>query len=66
MCFGSKTPAVKQPPPPPTERDAGLEGNRDRQRAAASASESGLESTIATSATGVSGAAPTLKPTLGG
>lgn len=66
MCFGGKTPAVTAPPPPPSQRDANLEGVDARRRAAAAAKTSGLESTIATSATGVAGAAPTLKPTLGG
>lgn len=66
MCFGAKTPAINQPAPPPTQRDANLEGVDARRRAAASAKTSGMESTIATSAGGVSGSAPILKSTLGG
>lgn len=66
MCFGSKPPPVTAPPRPPTERDANLNGLDARRRAAAAAKASGLESTISTSASGLTGAAPTYKATLGG
>ena len=58
-------PTPKAPAAPPTERDANLSGLAERQRAAAAAKTSGLESTIGTSTLGAPGQAPTYKPTLG-
>lgn len=66
MCFKSKTPKPKEPPPPSTERDAELTGVQERQRAAGGEAASGTSSTILTSPAGATGAAPTARPTLGG
>lgn len=72
MCvsglFGGKPstppmpPPVAQPAPAPTEQDASVTASRDneRRRRLAAASQ-----TIATSAQGVTGAAPTAKTLLG-
>lgn len=67
MCFSSpKTPEPKAPPPPPTERQGAMDGVRERQQAAARASQSGFDSTIATSPLGVTGDSGAVsKPRLG-
>lgn len=67
MCFAkaSKPPEPKAPPPPPTEREGELQGLADRRRQTAAAQKGGLEGSIKTSALGVTGQAPTFKPTLG-
>lgn len=59
-------PKPKEPAPPPTERDAELEGVQERQRAAAGTAQSGTSATILTGPQGTTGAAPTARPTLGG
>lgn len=65
MCFAGKSPKIKEPAPPPSEREGALEGNRERQRAAAAAADSGFQSTVGTSPLGVGEPAPTVKKTLG-
>lgn len=65
MCFAPKMPNLQKPAGAPSQRDAQLEGLQDRQRAAAAASTSGSQSTIATSPAGTTQPAPTFKQTLG-
>ncbi len=63
MCLTPNIPDPKEPDPPPTERDAQLEGLEERQRAAG---RPGLRSTILTSPQGVVGSVGTRRKTLGG
>lgn len=63
MCLTPNIPQPKEPAPPPTERDARLQGLEERQRAAG---RPGLRSTILTSPQGVVGAANVKRQTLGG
>jgi hypothetical protein len=64
MCMGAPSmPKAKEPPPPPAERDANLQGVQKRQALAAAAGKSGLESTLLTGPEGAGGTFA--KPTLG-
>jgi hypothetical protein len=64
MCFSSPSmPKVeKNPMPVPTERDATIDGTKERQRAAGAATAS---DTVATSPLGDASPAPVVKAKLG-
>ena len=64
MCGGSP-PTPKAPPKPVPQREATIDGTRERQRSAAEGSNGGYESTMLTGANGLSGQATTATPTLG-
>jgi hypothetical protein len=65
MC-GSKPPQPQAPPAPIPERDSKIDATRERQTAARRASTSGYSATMLTGAGGVTDAAPTTAPVLGG
>lgn len=64
MC-GAKTPTPQAPPAPIPVRDTKIEATANRQSAARRSAASGYESTMLTGG-GLSSAAPTASPTLGG
>lgn len=65
MCFKAKSPKIKEPAPPPSEREGAIEGVQERQRQAAAAANSGFTSTVGTSPMGVTERTDSAKPTLG-
>jgi len=67
MCGGgTKPPDPVAPPAPIPERDSKLDATRERQRASRNQSVSGYSATMLTGAGGVTDAAPTTAPVLGG
>lgn len=64
MCGGS-TPTPQAPPAPVPQRDANIDGTRERQEAAARASQSGYELTLLAGTGGVTSPANTKAPVLG-
>lgn len=67
MCGKSTPPPQPTAPPAPVPvADSRIEATRERQNASRRASSSGYSATMLTGPGGVTEAAPTLSPTLGG